>query len=202
MNFNFIASFVAAMALLSLIIRRSKKRDEQPVESFWQKEAKANSTRRKNIDNLAYISIPECILCMKPQNTTEEIEAYIKDLNDLSNEKIVNLTGISNTDLKLTYGTANITILSQYDFNYTNMVTILQKLAQCLTNADEKGLAVQVLEFAISTGTDISQSYYLLASLYQENNQSEKVTDLIRRAEKLNTLMKDSIVRNLKASGQ
>lgn len=202
MNFNFIASFVAAMALLSLIIRRSIKRDERPVEKFWEKEARANSTRKKNLDSLAYISIPACILSIKPHNTTEEIEAYIKDLNDLAKEKIVNLTGISNTDLKLTYGTANITILSQYDFNYTNMVTILQKLAQCLVDVNEPKLAIQILEFAVSTDTDISKSYYLLASLYKESGQFEKVNELISKAENLNTIMKDSIVRNLKASGQ
>lgn len=202
MNFNFIASFVAALALLSIIIRRSKKRDEKPIDSFLEREQKANSTRKKSLDSLAYISIPEDILSMKPNNTTEEIEAYIKDLNDLSSEKIVNLTGISNTDLKLTYGTANITVLSQYDFNYTNMVTILQKLAACLANAGEKELAISVLEFAVSTNSDISKSYMLLASLYKETGHTEKIDALISQAQNLNTMMKDSIVHNLKASGQ
>lgn len=202
MNFTFLASFVAALALFSLIIRRSITRDTVPLDDYYEKEYKANFTRKKSLDNLNYITIPDEILSLRPANSTEEIDAYIKDLQDLSKEKIVNLTGISNTDLKLTYGTANITILSDYDSHYTNLVTILQKLAERLTAVGEKQDAIMLLEFAVSTGTDISKSYYLLASLYQEQNEGSKVNGLIQQAEALHTLMKDSIVRNLKASGQ
>lgn len=202
MNFTFLASFVAALALFSLIIRRSITRDIVPLDDYYEKEYKANFTRKKSLDNLNYITIPDEILSLKPANSTEEIDAWLKDLQDLSKEKIVNLTGISNTDLKLTYGTANITILSDYDSHYTNLVTILQKLAEKLTAIGDKQDAILLLEFAVSTGTDISKSYYLLASLYQEQNEGSKVNSLIRQAEALHTLMKDSIVRNLKASGQ
>lgn len=202
MNFRFLASFVAALGLFSLIIRRSIHRDTVPMDSYYEKERKANFVRKKSLDNLNYITIPDEILSLSPAHSTDEIDAYLKDLQDLSKEKIVNLTGISNTDLKLTYGTANITILSDYDSHYTNLVTILQKLAERLVAVNEKQTAIMLLEFAVSTGTDISKSYYLLASLYQEQNEGAKVNDLIKRAESLHTLMKDSIVRNLKASGQ
>lgn len=202
MNFNFIASFVAALAIFSVLIRRSGKRESTDTQKYWEKELKSNSVRKKSLDSLDYITIPESILQMKPVNITEEISSYIHDLNDLSSEKIVNLTGISNTDLKLTYGTANITILSDYDFHYTNMVTTLQKLAECLVKADESELAMEVLEFAVSTRTDVSKTYYLLASLYQKLGQEKKIDFLIQTAENLNSMMKDSIVRNLKASGQ
>ena len=202
MNFNFIASFVAALAIFSVLIRRSGKREATDTQKYWEKELKSNSVRKRSLDSLDYITIPESILQMKPVNITEEISSYIHDLNDLSSEKIVNLTGISNTDLKLTYGTANITILSDYDFHYTNMVTTLQKLAECLVKADESELAMEVLEFAVSTRTDVSKTYYLLASLYQKLGQEKKIDFLIQTAENLNSMMKDSIVRNLKASGQ
>ena len=175
MNFNFIASFVAALAIFSVLIRRSGKREATDTQKYWEKELKSNSVRKKSLDSLDYITIPESILQMKPVNITEEISSYIHDLNDLSSEKIVNLTGISNTDLKLTYGTANITILSDYDFHYTNMVTTLQKLAECLVKADESELAMEVLEFAVSTRTDVSKTYYLLASLYQKLGQEKKI---------------------------
>lgn len=128
---------------------------------FGTKERRANSVRKKSLDALNYITIPDTILNMKPLSMTEEIRDYLKDLKDLSALPIVNLTGISNTDLKLAYGTANITVLTEYDSHYTNMVTILQKLAQCLVDHNEKELATEVLEFAVSTGTDVSRTYYL-----------------------------------------
>ncbi len=170
--------------------------------AFWDREQRANFTRKKPLDNLNYITIPDNILHMAPASMTAEIQNCLKDLGDLSSGKIVNLTGFTNTDLKLEYGTANINILSSYDFHYTNMVTLLQKLAELLHECSENALAAEVLEFAVSTGTDVSKSYYLLAELYTEAGTPEKIESLIAQADKLHSLMKDTIVQKLQASCQ
>jgi hypothetical protein len=104
--------------------------------------------------------------------------------------------------LKLEYGTANINILSDYDLHYTNLVTLLQKIAQLLHENGDDVHAIEVLEFAIDTGTDVSKSYYLLASLYKEAGTPEKIYDLILKAQNLKSLLKDSIVQNLQAACQ
>lgn len=197
MNLKFLASFLLLCAVVLYTTKRSDKASELAEKKFWDKEYRANSTRKKSLDSLHYITIPESILQMHPVSTTEEIRDYLKDLQDLSALPIVNLTGISNTDLKLTYGTANITVLTEYDSHYTNMVTILHKLAQCLVNAGEMQLAKEVLEFAVSTGTDVSKSYYLLASIYQQEGTPDKIQKLIHSASSLNTMMKDSIIHKL-----
>jgi hypothetical protein len=182
---------------------QSVKRKESEIDrEFWEREAKANSTRKKPLDNLDYITIPSELLTMKPQNPNEEIERYLKDLNDMSSDTIVNLTGYTNTDLKLEYGTANITILSEYDLHYTNLVTLLQKLAEHLHQNGDDLLATKVLEFAIDTGTDVSKSYYLLASLYAESGEAYKIDGLIEKAGSLRSILKDSIVQKLKESYQ
>ncbi len=202
MNFAFLASCLLFCAVIYHAINRSKSIEENSTKEFWTKEQKANFVRKKSLDNLDYITIPEQILYMNPRNNSEQINECLKELKNLTESPIVNLTGISNTDLKLTYGTANITILSQYDFQYTNLVRILQKLAEELVALKEKELAIQVLEFSVSTRTDVSKTYYLLASLYDETGTPEKKTFLIQQAERINSIMKDSIVRTLQASGQ
>jgi hypothetical protein len=116
----------------------------------------------------------------------------------MSSETIVNLTGYTNTDLKLEYGTANITVLSEYDLHYTNLVTLLQKIAELLHQDGEDLLAIKVLEFAVDTGTDVSKSYYLLASLYKEVGETDKIDTLIEKAGNLKSLLKDSIVQKLR----
>ena len=199
MNLKFLASFLLLCAVVLYSTKRSDKEQEQAERNFWNKERRANSVRKKSLDALNYITIPDTILNMKPLSMTEEIRDYLKDLIDLSALPIVNLTGISNTDLKLAYGTANITVLTEYDSHYTNMVTILQKLAQCLVDHNEKELATKVLEFAVSTGTDVSRTYYLLASIYQENGQKTRIRELITAASSLNTMMKDSIIQKLES---
>lgn len=197
MNLRFLASFLLICAIVLYFTKRSEAAQESIERTFWDKEKKSNSVRKKSLDLLNYITIPDDILQMQPLIQTEEIQSYLHDLQDLSQLKIVNLTGISNTDLKLTYGTANITILSEYDSHYTNMVTILQKLAERLLANGENALATCVLEFAVSTGTDVSKSYYLLASLYVETGQPAKIDSLIESASHLHSMMSNSIVRNL-----
>ena len=54
--------------------------------------------------------------------------------------------------------------------------------------------AVLPLEFAISTGTDISGNYKLLATIYRDRGQVSKIEDLILAAENLNSIMKKPIL--------
>ena len=202
MNFIIISSFLMFSVVFFFSLQRTKSIEAKRDQEYWERESRANSTRKKSLDNLNYITVPEELLNMSPKNTTEEINSYISDLNDLSKSKIVNLTGLTNTDLKLQYGTANITILTEYDFNYTNLVTLLQKLAQKLYENGENKLAITTLEFAVSTNTDVSKSYYLLAQLYKEAGTPEKISSLIQQAQNINSLLKNTIVQNLQAGGQ
>ena len=200
MNFLIIASFPIICLIFSYALHNSRRKEEDIDREFWEREQRANFTRKKPLDDLDFITIPEELLTMRPEITSEEIADCLKDLNDLSSSKIVNLTGYTNTDLKLEYGTANITILSDYDFHYTKLVTLLQKLAELLHDSLEDALAIKVLEFAVSTGTDVSKSYYLLAELYQQMNTPEKIKPLIAQAKNINSLMRDTIVENLQAA--
>lgn len=202
MNLLIFASFPIFCFIFSYLLHNAKHKEQEIDREFWDREQRANFTRKKPLDNLNYITIPEELLTMKPDLINEEIADCLKELNDLSSSKIVNLTGYSNTDLKLEYGTANITILSDYDLHYTRLVTLLQKLAELLHESMEDVLAVKVLEFAVSTGTDVSKSYYLLAELYQQLGTPEKIKVLITQARNIRSIMKNTIVENLQAACQ
>lgn len=202
MNLFLFSSFTIFCIIFSIALRRTKRIEQNLDQDFWEREQKANFTRKKSLDSLNYITIPEEILQMKPDCMTSEIASCLRDLNDLSAFQIVNFTGYTNTDLKLEYGTANINILSDYDFHYTNLVTLLQKLAELLHDVLEDALAVKTLEFAVSTGTDVSKSYYLLAQLYKETGKPEKIEELIVQVQNIRSILKDTIVENLRATYQ
>lgn len=121
-------------------------------------------------------------------------------LRSLSTQKIVNLTGYTNTDLKLSYGTANITCLTEYDQNYTLLVSTLQKWAEALYRSGAKKECRQVLEYAVSIGTDVSHTYFLLADLYDEEGESDLKCSLIEKASGLSSLSSKVIVRTLQGS--
>lgn len=185
--------------ILTISINNSNKKMKQQTENFWEKERKANSVRKKPLDGLNYLKIPEHFLSMPVSKEDGHALDALDMLKHLSSQKIVNLTGITNTDLKLAYGTANITVLTQYDQNYTQLAHALQLLAASLADNDHPKEAMEVLEYAISTKTDISASYLLLADLYIADGHPEKIEGLIDTASSLDTLLAPSIVRNLKS---
>lgn len=202
MKFPFLASFIVFTILVTYELAKHRNQEQKAKETFWAREARANQTRRKPLDSLDYIVIPFRELPMELLCDDETVASCLEAIRSLQSEKIVNLTGISNTDLKLKYGAPNITLLMQYDQNYTLLARTLQKWAGALHQAGYMQEARTVLEFAVSTGTDISASYFLLSGIYRSQGCPEKIKDLIARAETLNSAMRPSIVRTLKESCQ
>ena len=130
------------------------------------------------------------------------IAEYLETLQQLSTEKIVNLTGITNTELKLQYGVANLDTLIKYDQNYTTLARTLQVWAEKLYKESYEAEARTILEFAVSTHTDVSGSYKLLTEIYQKSGEQDKIKNLLPVAETLNSSMKNSIVHILQESCQ
>lgn len=190
---------IVFIIILTISIRKSNKKMKEQNESFWEKEYQSNFVRKKPLDNLNYLTIPEHFLSMPVPEEDSRARDALDMLKHLSSQKIVNLTGITNTDLKLTYGTANITVLTQYDQNYTQLAHALQQLAASLADNRHLKEAMEILEYAVSTKTDVSSSYLLLADLYLSDGHPEKIEDLIDAASSLNTLLAPSIVRNLRS---
>lgn len=221
----FLSSLISFCLLIFLLNKRHSKMEKSMKDAFWKREEEANHTRRKSLDNLPYITIPPEELPLAchitgdtadvrntnnaaaVQNTgdaaaNEAISEECKEiLRSLSTQKIVNLTGYTNTDLKLSYGTANITCLTEYDQNYTLLVSTLQKWAEALYRGGAKKECRQVLEYAVSIGTDVSHTYFLLADLYDEEGESDLKCSLIEKASGLSSLSSKVIVRTLQGSG-
>lgn len=194
MNFIILASFIVFGVWLTYQLSKSNKDNEKAEKEFWQREHEANSVRKKSLDSLNYIEIPMDKLPFSVLTDNEQIKNCIDQILALSEVKIVNFTGLTNTDLKLEYGTANITVLSEYDQNYTLLARTLYTWGNLLYDAGYVTEAVLPLEFAISTGTDISGNYKLLATIYRDRGQVSKIEDLILAAENLNSIMKKPIL--------
>lgn len=201
MKLPFFASFIVFCIWLAFQLNRQKKRESRASESFWAREAAANSTRKKPLDDLEYITIPFEFLPMQTMADKEDVAECHRLLSDLSEQKIVNFTGFTNTDLKLRYGVANINLLMDYDQNYTVLVRTLQKWASLLYKEGHIEETKTILEFAVSTKTDVSTTYSLLAEIYQKTGHPEKIESLLQIAEGLHSAMKPSIVRTLKGFG-
>ena len=203
MGIPFIAiSVIFITVILNLRSNRSMRTSEDVRRAFWERERRANMTRKKSLQDLPYIRIPDDI----PPDITAALSGEAMDamrsIGHLREDdaRIVNLTGYSNTDLKLEYGVANINDLILYDTNYTTLVTALQSCGQALFDAAKYEDAARTLEFAAQTGTDITATYRLLIDLYRTKlfldpaASTARIRSLETIAETLRTPNKDRIL--------
>lgn len=198
MNFGFIGALILFTIIISHNVKRQARKKRKDEKDFWARETQANSVRRKSLDNLIYIRIPLEQFPTHLLNDNATVLECIETLETLTEQKIVNLTGWTNTDLKLEYGTANITVLSEYDQNYTLLVRTLQKWADELIDAGYEKEASVIMEFAVSTNTDVSSTYYRLADYWLSQGEYFRVERLIHTAEGLRSSNRNAILRHLK----
>lgn len=195
-------SIILCTLILGLLVAyersKSSRKSDLAKEHFWSLESKANSTRKKDISNLNYINIPlESLPFLDTDN--DDIVSCQNRIKQMSELKILNLTGITNTQLKLDYGVANLQTLSQYDENFTALATLLAKWGRYLNEAGYESEAAKVLEFGIHCNTDVSQNYYMLAEIYKKHGELDRIAWLIEEAANIPTLMKQSIIANLQS---
>lgn len=179
-------------AWLGYELKKSSAIVEKERTNRLELESKANSTRKKPINSLNYITISEkSILFLKINN--DNIEKIQKEFKSLADAKILNLSHMTNTELKLEYGPANLPALSEADENFSTLVRLLHKYAETLADIHMEKEAIEVLEYSLSIGSDMSISYKLLANLYLDNNMNDKIDDLLIKADSLTSLTKEPI---------
>ena len=207
MKFPFFASFLIFILILQYNLRKGQKSQENQETEYWKREYSANSVRKQSLDDLTYITFQAepfypltllgAAICPEFLERNPEVKNILSRLLFLEGQKIVNLTEYTNTDLKFKYGVANLNLLTEYDTNYNELITLLHNYGTILEKESYFAQALTVLEYAISIGTDISGTYILCANIYTENNQQDKIQWLKKEAEKISTSRKDSIVRKL-----
>ncbi|MBQ8413347.1 MAG: hypothetical protein IJX12_07075 [Lachnospiraceae bacterium] len=180
---------------------KSSKQDEERVRAFWQRENDANNTRRKNLDTLTYIKVPNWITLDALSSALPTDDAELNRCSDifksLSSQRILNLTGMTSTDIKMEYGPANLNKLDEYDQNFTLFAQTIYAYGERLHTLGFDHEAMRVLRFGIDSLSDISGNYKLLASLYIKYGQQEKIAEIRDAATKLNSLLKKSIIKYL-----
>lgn len=207
--FVFATPLIIAL-LIALAIKKSDYKKEQDAEEFFEKERKSNFVKKKPLDSLNYVKVPDKFYeysyskLIKANEHPEAIEKAVDQLMKLKDAKMVNFLGKTNTDLKLEYGTGNLEILMEYDQNFTSLITCLEEIGEAALTVD-KAYAKEILEFSINIGSDISSTYKNLLNIYIEESSEDmlaaKKEKLIFMAKALNSPMGPSIVRYIEQAG-
>lgn len=199
MNLVIFASLIVFIIWLAYELKKTEDKSISAERKFWEREAAANGVRKKNLDHLPYIHFPFDRLPSEESFLSAGIPVpeSLSILKSLEGKPMVNFSGLSNTDLKLQYGTANITVLSSYDETFEIFSRNIYELAETLEQAGRTQEALFLLEETLAYGTDISGHYKLLAGIYLSRKEKEKVIALKQRASCLNSLTKNTILSYL-----
>ncbi len=165
----------------------SGRAKERASKKFWDREADANHVRRADISSLDYIRFSPDEL-----PTGAAVSAGLSDevstLKTLAERRIINLSMYTNTDLKEAYGPANLDELSGYDENFTVLIRTLNKIGCALLDAGDGTSASAFLSYAVSIGSDITETYTRLGSYYAETGADDLLDALIEKAAGIKTL--------------
>lgn len=209
--------FLLFVILFAMWIRYETKKNSQ-IESdnktsFLARERQANFTRKADITSLDYVSVPLASLPFSDsydelQSSYKlpsdidigikcEILACEKNIIALSRKKILNLNGLSNTDIKMQYGVANLQILIQYDENFSKLSRTLAKWGKLLFDAEELTASEKVLSYAVSCKSDIEDVFITLAKIYHQTGNELGISDLVKACDCFDELRKENIINQI-----
>ena len=184
--------FIIILVVIQLLLKKSDNSQQNKIKQFWEREQKANATRKQDISNLNYVKWDDS-LPLKEDNRTLSYEAIMS----LKGKQMINLTEYSNTDLKLKYGVANLETLTEYEDNYTSLIMNIATLGHILMEQEDTKDAAAYLEFGIRSGSDIRSNYADLKNIYTNEGNNSGLSNLKRYAELIKSVNKDTIMHIL-----
>ena len=193
--------FIIILIVIQLYLKKSTRSGSERSKKYWEREQKANSTRKQDISSLNYIKWDDALPAIDNnltladilKNSPEALKAY-NNIQTLKTEPMLNLSEYSNTDLKLKYGVANLDTLTQYEDNYTSFIKSLSELGHILIEHKDISDATAFLEYAVKIGSDIRLTYTDLYALYSEAGNASKIRQLRQYASLIKSVNKDLIV--------
>ena len=192
---------LAFCIFLAIRYRMAGRKYQEESDRFWRREQEANLSVRRDVDfdKLPYLTVPLSRFPSDPEILEdEEYTKLIGQLQELSKKRMMNLSDKTNTDLKLDYGRNHLDEMQKVGENYDTLTVLLVSIAKRLMELQRYEDAITVLEYGVSTGTDVSSNYTLLGDCYMNAGRSHKIRELMETVEGTNMIMKTSILTHLK----
>ncbi len=181
--FPFLTAFMIFIIVLAVLRARVTRSEKERTDAFWEKESKANSARKVDLATITYFQFDPDSLPAAPDGSSD-LKSARDAIVDASKQQMLNLNGISNTDLKLTYGPQNLEELTIYGDHFSDLEEAILSYGTLLHDEGYLKEAIAVLEKGILLPTDLTQNYIRLADYYTEAKTVAKRADLLSLAEK------------------
>lgn len=194
-----LTSIVLMGLVINNAIRRSNARSKKAMDEFWERERSSFKAPSRSVSDLEYITFPDD-LPLNISTDDPQIKEYQETLVNITKNKVLDLSGISNTDIRMAYGSKNMEELSRADQRYTTLCRSLNSLSKAYMRTGHSAEALTLLRFAISCGSDIKESWMLLGQYHMDRDEREEMDKLIEKAAGLpeDSHTKKDILKELK----
>ncbi|MCR5098097.1 MAG: hypothetical protein K6B14_04025 [Lachnospiraceae bacterium] len=193
MAFPFLTFFIAFIIALALRYAWLDKKRKAVEDEFWEREEQAKHVPKKDLSELDYIKVPlEEFPIGKYQE--DEVVSLEDAITALSKKRLINITGMTNTEVKLAYGTDNLEVLSGMEEDYNELTVLLVDYAKALMEHEDFEAAKKVLSFGVETGTDVSTNYELLGDCCLALDQKKEIEDLKQKVLERHLLLESKIL--------
>lgn len=137
-------------------IKKSRRAGEQQSKEFWDRENEALLSARKSTADILFIEVPDEIIPPVVIDAEDEdslsVNTLISELESLRGTKIADLSEYTNTDLRIKYGTANFTWLSEADTRFASLVRIMSGLITLLVKTSRSDDARILIDYCGRNG--------------------------------------------------
>lgn len=194
--------FLIAIFIFRHHLRKNSKAQESLTNAFWEKEESSLVVRKKDLAPEDYIHPTLTADAFRDLDyyKAHHIENQFRHaeyLTQLLEQPMVNFQHTTNTELRLHYGTAMITAIEAYENSFLAYTNTLFQLAKAVLEAGDHAFALLLLEEGIQVGTDNRGHFLLLAKIYKDNGEKEKLAQLLQKAKSLQSLTKEALLRDL-----
>lgn len=196
--------FLIGIFIFQHHLRKNMKIEDKTKDEFWRKEQSSLVVRKKEIAPEDYIipdiselsfQLPED---MEPGDELQ-LKQLIKRIKDLSTHDMMNFSNLSNTDLRIRFGTANQSIITNNEYTYNNFLKALASYAHLINEYKHPEESIIALKQCISLGSDYSDHFVYLGQLYLDLHMPNDFSDLKTIANSLETSNKKGILEKLES---
>lgn len=197
----FFITMVSVIIGVQIALKKGNNGYNDAVKDFLDKENMANSSIKKELDKSIIIKPDTSKLHYIDYEENEENKNIIKAQNIVKRKSELKMIHfpqqLTNTELKMIYGYNNLDKITMYEQHYNLYIHALADWAKLLIERENFNDAENILLSSIEFHSDLSLTYTLLADIYYNTTNTNKLNELNKLVSKSNIELKGKIIKHI-----
>jgi len=195
------ALFVIFALLFNHRLNRLTRLEREAKVAFWESERDSLSVRKKEFVEENYLR-PDISSLTFPQLDVKDYDLVLYEslkskLLELSTKDMMNFSHLTNTEIRLQFGTANQTAIADNESAYNTYLKTLADYGKFMNEQGELNEAIIALEECIRMKSEYSRHYLFLAQLFAIIKNEEAFHQLCEKASTIDTTKQTNIHQKL-----